>query len=37
MPVDATLLDLLASWVPDPLTFQRILTRNPAELYDFVE
>jgi predicted TIM-barrel fold metal-dependent hydrolase len=35
MPVDATLLDLLASWVPEPLTFQRILTKNPAELYDF--
>jgi predicted TIM-barrel fold metal-dependent hydrolase len=35
MPVDATLLDLLASWVPEPLTFRRILTTNPAELYDF--
>jgi predicted TIM-barrel fold metal-dependent hydrolase len=35
MPVDATLLDLLASWVPEPLTRQRILTTNPAELYDF--
>ena len=35
MPVDATLLDLLASWVPEPGTRQRILTTNPAELYDF--
>jgi predicted TIM-barrel fold metal-dependent hydrolase len=35
MPVDATLLDLLASWVPEPRTRQRILTTNPAELYDF--
>ncbi len=34
MPVDATLLDLLASWVPEPRTRQRILTTNPAELYD---
>jgi predicted TIM-barrel fold metal-dependent hydrolase len=37
MPVDATLLDLLASWVPEPLTRQRILTTNPAELYDFAD
>ena len=35
MPVDATLLDLLASWVPESGTRQRILTTNPAELYDF--
>jgi predicted TIM-barrel fold metal-dependent hydrolase len=35
MPVDATLLDLLASWVPESRTRQRILTTNPAELYDF--
>jgi len=35
MPVDATLLDLLANWVPEPRTQQRILTTNPAELYDF--
>lgn len=35
MPVDATLLDLLASWVPDPQTRERILTSNPARLYDF--
>src|SRR5208337_2402589 len=34
MPVDATLLDLLASWVPESRTRQRILTTNPAELYD---
>jgi len=35
MPVDASLLDLLASWVPETRTRQRILTSNPAELYDF--
>jgi predicted TIM-barrel fold metal-dependent hydrolase len=35
MPVDATLLDLLARWVPESRTRQRILTTNPAELYDF--
>jgi 2-pyrone-4,6-dicarboxylate lactonase len=35
MPVDATLLDLLASWVPEPGTREQILTTNPAELYDF--
>lgn len=35
MPVDATLLDLLGEWVPEPLTRQRILTTNPAKLYDF--
>ena len=35
MPVDATLLDLLASWVPESGTRQRILTTNPAGLYDF--
>ena len=35
MPVDATLLDLLTSWVPESRTRQRILTTNPAELYDF--
>jgi predicted TIM-barrel fold metal-dependent hydrolase len=36
MPVDATLLDLLTEWVPEPLTRHRILTKNPAEFYDFV-
>ena len=35
MPVDATLLDLLASWVPESRTRQRILSTNPAQLYDF--
>jgi predicted TIM-barrel fold metal-dependent hydrolase len=35
MPVDATLLDLLASWVPEPGIRERILTTNPATLYDF--
>jgi 2-pyrone-4,6-dicarboxylate lactonase len=35
MPVDASLLDLLASWVPETRTRQRILAANPAELYDF--
>jgi 2-pyrone-4,6-dicarboxylate lactonase len=35
MPIDATLLDLLASWVPEPGTREQILTTNPAELYDF--
>ena len=34
MPVDAALLDLLANWVPEPQTRERILTTNPAELYD---
>jgi len=35
MPVDAMLLDLLASRVPESGARQRILTTNPAELYDF--
>jgi predicted TIM-barrel fold metal-dependent hydrolase len=37
MPVDATLFDLLARWIPEPLTRQRILTTNPAKLYDFAD
>jgi len=35
MPIDATLLDLLETWIPDPQTRHGILTSNPAELYDF--
>jgi predicted TIM-barrel fold metal-dependent hydrolase len=35
MPVDASLLDLLAVWVPESQTRALILTTNPAELYDF--
>jgi predicted TIM-barrel fold metal-dependent hydrolase len=35
MPVDATLLDLLAVWVPVSRTRALILTTNPAQLYDF--
>jgi 2-pyrone-4,6-dicarboxylate lactonase len=35
VPVDASLVDLLASWVPEARTRQRILNANPAELYDF--
>jgi predicted TIM-barrel fold metal-dependent hydrolase len=35
MPIDATLLDLLGTWVPDIAVRNRILTENPAKLYDF--
>jgi len=35
MPQDASLLDLLATWVPDEPTRRRILVENPARLYDF--
>ena len=35
MPNDGDLLDLLADWVPDEGTRERILRDNPAELYDF--
>ena len=35
MPNDAALLDLLADWVPDAATRQRILVDNPAALYGF--
>jgi len=35
MPIDATLLDLLGDWVPDIGTRNRILSENPAKLYNF--
>jgi len=35
VPVDAGLLDLLATWVPDEKIRKRILVDNPAKLYDF--
>jgi predicted TIM-barrel fold metal-dependent hydrolase len=35
MPNTTDLLDLLADWVPDEATRNRILVDNPAELYDF--
>jgi predicted TIM-barrel fold metal-dependent hydrolase len=34
-PEDAVLLDLLAEWVPDTATRNRILVDNPAKLYGF--
>ena len=34
-PNDATLFDLLTSWVPDAAKRNRVLVDNPAELYDF--
>ncbi len=34
-PNDATLLDLLAEWVPDPAVRKRILVDNPEEVYGF--
>jgi predicted TIM-barrel fold metal-dependent hydrolase len=34
-PDDAVLFDLLAGWVPDAATRQRILVENPALLYGF--
>jgi predicted TIM-barrel fold metal-dependent hydrolase len=34
-PNDAILFDLLAEWVPDEATRNRILVDNPAVLYDF--
>ncbi|HEX8164785.1 MAG TPA: amidohydrolase family protein [Beijerinckiaceae bacterium] len=34
-PDDAILFDLLAEWVPDEATRNRILVENPATLYDF--
>jgi len=34
-PDDAILLDLLAEWVPDAATRNRILVDNPAKLYGF--
>ena len=35
MPNDGDLVDLLAEWVPDAPTRQRILVDNPAALYGF--
>jgi predicted TIM-barrel fold metal-dependent hydrolase len=35
MPNTTDLLDLLADWVPNEATRNRILVDNPAELYDF--
>ena len=35
MPQDASLLDLLPTWVPDEATRRQILVENPARLYDF--
>ncbi len=35
MPHDGILLDLLAEWVPDEVTRNRILVENPAKLYGF--
>jgi len=34
-PDDATLLDLLSSWAPNPADQRRILVSNPAELFGF--
>jgi 2-pyrone-4,6-dicarboxylate lactonase len=36
MPNDGDLLDALGGWVPDPTLRERILVRNPAQLYGFV-
>ena len=36
MPQDASLLDLLPTWVPDEATRRQILVENPARLYGFV-
>jgi predicted TIM-barrel fold metal-dependent hydrolase len=35
MPNDGALCDLLARWIPDAATRQRILVENPTELYGF--
>jgi predicted TIM-barrel fold metal-dependent hydrolase len=35
MPNDADLVDLLAQWIPDEATRQRVLVDNPARLYGF--
>jgi predicted TIM-barrel fold metal-dependent hydrolase len=34
-PDDAALFDLLADWVPDAATRQRVLVSNPQTLYGF--
>jgi predicted TIM-barrel fold metal-dependent hydrolase len=35
MPNDGDLCDLLAGWIPDAATRERVLVKNPAELYGF--
>ncbi|WP_375459180.1 amidohydrolase family protein [uncultured Enterovirga sp.] len=35
MPNDGALVDLLAEWIPDSATRDRILVENPARLYGF--
>ncbi|HEY8750410.1 MAG TPA: amidohydrolase family protein, partial [Tepidisphaeraceae bacterium] len=35
IPDDGDLVDMLASWIPDEPTRNRILVDNPARLYDF--
>lgn len=35
MPNDADLVDLLAVWIPDAATRERVLVQNPAELFGF--
>ncbi|WP_233154857.1 amidohydrolase family protein [Candidimonas nitroreducens] len=35
MPNDAVLIDMLAEWVSDESTLNRILVQNPSELYGF--
>ncbi|CAM3289633.1 Predicted metal-dependent hydrolase, TIM-barrel fold [Paracoccus aminovorans] len=37
LPDDAVLIDLLAEWVPDETTRNRILVENPVQLYGFQE
>ncbi|MEO8079531.1 MAG: amidohydrolase family protein [Caldimonas sp.] len=34
-PDDAALVDLLADWLPDPVTRRRVCVDNPAQLYGF--
>jgi D-galactarolactone isomerase len=34
-PDDGALMDLLLDWAPDQATIEKILARNPAELYGF--
>jgi D-galactarolactone isomerase len=36
-PDDAVLFDLLATWAPSERTRQRILVKNPEELYGFAK
>jgi len=37
MPNDATLLNLLFDWIPNPADQEKIFVKNPAALYGFVE